>query len=89
MVGALESLEAEANRTADSFEREVTYVMKSSSSESPVMDVVPMLQRSTIALIYRLISHHNVEFGPKFTGKHREKVESSTSGKVFSPSNIE
>ena len=80
--GALESLEVEANRTADAFEREVTYVMRSSSSKSPVMDVVPMLQRSTIALIYRLISHHNVEFGPESTREHKEKVESATSGKV-------
>ena len=42
--------------------------------KSPVMNVVPMLQRSTIALIYRLISHHNVQFGPdaSMIGKKRE-----------------
>ncbi|KAL7537479.1 hypothetical protein ACHAXR_007853 [Thalassiosira sp. AJA248-18] len=71
------SLEMEANRAADSFEREVVCAMERKRREgsnrnnvnvgegkSPVMNVVPMLQRSTIGLIYRLITHHNVEFNP-------------------------
>jgi len=71
-------VEMEANKAADSFEREVSFAINTKSGSSKkgeeeqkcnpeeviVMNVVPMLQRSTIGLIYRLISHHNVEFGP-------------------------
>lgn len=70
-----QSLEMEANRAADSFEREVAFAMQSKKSQnkddndssriSPVMNVVPMLQRSTIGLIYRLITQHNVDFSPE------------------------
>ena len=45
------------------------------------MNVVPMLQRSTIGLIYRLITHSNVEFSPTTardtSRKCREKFEST------------
>jgi len=71
------SLEREANRAADSFEREVARAMERrrgryidencysiEQQKSPVMNVVPMLQRSTIGLIYRIITHHDVEFSP-------------------------
>mmetsp|Transcript_28911 Transcript_28911/g.52861 ORF Transcript_28911/g.52861 Transcript_28911/m.52861 type:complete len:560 (-) Transcript_28911:88-1767(-) len=65
------SLEMEANRAADSFEREVSAVTRGNAKSDdgmerkspPVMNVVPMLQRSTIALVYRLITHRNVDFG--------------------------
>jgi len=72
-------VEMEANKAADSFEREISFAINTQGSSSSkkkgkeeqkgnpeeviVMNVVPMLQRSTIGLIYRLISHHNVEFG--------------------------
>ncbi|KAL9180995.1 hypothetical protein ACHAXT_009800 [Thalassiosira profunda] len=67
------SLEMEANRAADSFEREVAFATAAKSSrkqldgecKGPVMNIVPMLQRSLIALIYRLITHHDVEFSPE------------------------
>ncbi|KAL7554658.1 hypothetical protein ACHAWF_018145 [Thalassiosira exigua] len=71
--GATEKLlEKEINRAADSFEKEVLYAFQSSRiraeergcRRSPVMNVVPMLQRSTIGLVYRLITHHDVEFSP-------------------------
>lgn len=62
-------LEKEINRAADSFEREVTWAKQTMNKEGddkdgPVMNVVTMLQRSTIGLIYRIITHHNVEFSP-------------------------
>mmetsp|Transcript_3109 Transcript_3109/g.6853 ORF Transcript_3109/g.6853 Transcript_3109/m.6853 type:complete len:765 (-) Transcript_3109:54-2348(-) len=87
------SLEMEANRAADYFEREVACAMERNKSQSeskngsakekksPVMDVVPMLQRSTIGLIYRLITRHDVEFSPESVRDEnngcREKEEST------------
>mmetsp|Transcript_30565 Transcript_30565/g.61089 ORF Transcript_30565/g.61089 Transcript_30565/m.61089 type:complete len:804 (-) Transcript_30565:127-2538(-) len=86
-------LEVEANRAADSFEREVQFAKNiynqgnratcndneknRSSDMCPVMNVVPMLQRSTIGLIYRLITHHNVEFSPGFDNN---EIEPSDAG---------
>lgn len=63
-------LEIEANRAADSFEREVTDAMirshRTNGGEeekcTTTMNVVPMLQRSTIGLIYRLITHQDTDF---------------------------
>lgn len=80
-------LEVEANRAADSFEREVQFAKNMynqgnracnendkniSTDICPVMNVVPMLQRSTIGLIYRLITHHNVELSPDFDNNEIE-----------------
>ena len=68
-----ETLEAQANRSADCFEREVKAAtlfgqsVEKVKSERPgrrVIDVVPMLQRSTVGLIYRLITHHEIDFSP-------------------------
>jgi hypothetical protein len=80
-------LEIEANRVAESFTREVENALEISKSrgkdekKTPVMNVVPMLQRSTIGLIYRLITHSNVEFSPTTardtSRKCREKFEST------------
>lgn len=58
-------LEIEANKAADSFEREVLDAMIQShrtGEECTTMNVVPMLQRSTIGLIYRLITHQDTDF---------------------------
>ncbi len=56
-------LEIEANRAADSFEREVSRVAAiQKNGECATMNVVPMLQRSTIGLIYRLITHQDTDF---------------------------
>ena len=61
-------LEIEANKAADSFEREVTEAMIHShrtggeEDACTTMNVVPMLQRSTIGLIYRLITHQDTDF---------------------------
>lgn len=55
-------LEIEANRAADSFDREVT-AASIRNQDYPKMNVVPMLQRSTIGLIYRLITHQDTDFG--------------------------
>ena len=96
-----QSLEMEANRAADSFEREVAYVVSNRSSggesgsentseikKSPVMNIVPMLQRSTVALIYRLITHHNVDFCPDSVKDEETKKDppSPRSGSVTSTS---
>ncbi|KAL3822242.1 hypothetical protein ACHAXA_005875 [Cyclostephanos tholiformis] len=80
-------LEIEANRVADSFIGEVANALEirknsgNGEMENPVMNVVPMLQRSTIGLIYRLITHNNVEFSPTTTTgtsrKCRGKFEST------------
>ncbi len=69
-------LEIEANRVAESFIREVASVSKSRGKDekkTPVMNVVPMLQRSTIGLIYRLITHSNLEFSPTTARDTRKK----------------
>jgi hypothetical protein len=63
-------LEIEANRAADSFEREVSMATAAAAAatrnnengEYVTMNVVPMLQRSTIGLIYRLITHQDTDF---------------------------
>jgi hypothetical protein len=80
-------LEIEANRAADSFIREVANALEIRKSrgkdekKTPVLNVVPMLQRSTIGLIYRLITHNNVDFSSTTTArdtgsKCTERVES-------------
>ncbi len=79
-------LEVEANRAANTFIREVACAMKvgrnrrGSNDEAEKMNcvtvnVVPMLQRSTVGLVYRLITHHNIDFGP-IVGKDMENNES-------------
>lgn len=58
-------LEIEANRAADSFEREVSLAAASRNKENgerATINVVPVLQRSTIGLIYRLITHQDTDF---------------------------
>lgn len=58
-------LEIEANRAADSFEREVSRaaaIQKNENGQYATMNVVPVLQRSTIGLIYRLITHQDTDF---------------------------
>lgn len=67
-----ELLDIESNRVADSFIREVENVIQVvakkrkfiDEEKTPVMNIVPMLQRSTVGLIYRLITHNNIEFSP-------------------------
>lgn len=60
-------LEIEANRAADSFEREVSVAMAAAQNNEngkkcATINVVPVLQRSTIGLIYRLITHQDTDF---------------------------
>jgi hypothetical protein len=71
-------LDMESNRVADSFIREVEngiqiiaakkkqrkLCMNDEEEKIPVMNIVPMLQRSTVGLIYRLITHNNIDFSP-------------------------
>lgn len=98
-------LELEANRAADSFIREVSYEMEVGrfrigdddvvkQTKNPTMNVVPMLQRATVGLIYRLITHHNVEFGPvlkrdlekKPVGKDESITDQTTSSSTSASS---
>jgi len=71
--GSTESLrlELEANRAADSFllnAFEESYRGRSRKSsgngqqEDIAVNIVPLLQKSTIGLIYRLITHHDINF---------------------------
>ena len=58
-------LEIEANRAADAFEREISMAKAAQNRENrdcTTMNIVPMLQRSTIGLIYRLITHQDTDF---------------------------
>ena len=67
-------LDMESNRVADSFIREVENGIQIATKKQrklcmnekkiPVMNIVPMLQRSTVGLIYRLITHNNIDFSP-------------------------
>jgi hypothetical protein len=77
-------LEVEANRAADSFIREAGHAMEikrqirsgndvDDQKKGATMNVVPMLQRSTVGLIYRIITHHDVEFGPIVTSDLENK----------------
>jgi len=70
--GSTESLrlEREANRAADNFllnafEMSCNGNSRKSSNdqqEDRAVNIVPLLQKSTVGLIYRLITHHNVSF---------------------------
>lgn len=100
--GTEESLEMEANRAADSFDREVSFSMgreassgtASRATRGSVINVVPMLQRSTIGLIYRLITHHDIEFSPQSTsdsgmgGTGGEKTSSLSSSPTSSATSL-
>jgi len=64
-------LELEANKAADSFllkAFELSCCKKDRNrdednrQEDKAVNIVPLLQKSTIGLIYRLITHHNVDF---------------------------
>uniref|UniRef100_A0A7S1ZMQ3 Cytochrome P450 n=1 Tax=Trieres chinensis TaxID=1514140 RepID=A0A7S1ZMQ3_TRICV len=59
----IKRLEREANRAADSFIEQIEHAgtNKTGKGRSGKVNVVPMLQRATIGLIYRFITHHNVD----------------------------
>lgn len=93
-------LEVEANKAADTFIREVACAIDigrrrrggnddAKQKKGVTMNVVPILQRSTVGLIYRLITCHNVEFGP-IAGKDVENKVSisdqTCSSQLASPS---
>jgi hypothetical protein len=78
------TLEVETNRAADSFIREAGHAMEikrqirsgndvDDRKKGVTMNVVPMLQRSTVGLIYRMITHHDVEFAPIVTSDLENK----------------
>lgn len=56
-------LEDEANRAADTFLAQVQLLNQDTSSGSIVTNIVPFLQRSTVGLIYRYITHHDPAWG--------------------------
>jgi len=61
-------LEEEANIAADCFISNAT----SNFNNGKALNVVPLLQRATIGLIYRFITHHNVDVGNQ--NKRNEQV---------------
>lgn len=68
-------LELEANKAADSFILKAFEISGKDGQggaddqrEDRAVNIVPLLQKSTIGLIYRLITHHNVNF-------HQHEVE--------------
>ena len=60
---ASKRLELEANRAANTFCSQIVGLQKSQKTDHPTMNVVPLLQRSTVGLIYRYITHHEPEWG--------------------------
>lgn len=56
-------LERESNRAADTFIAQVENLWHDSNNESVITNVVPLLQRSTVGLIYRYITHHEPAWG--------------------------
>jgi hypothetical protein len=55
-------LETEANRAADTFSAQVMALQKSQKKD-PSANVVPLLQRATVGLIYRYITHDDPQWG--------------------------
>ena len=52
-------LEQEANRAADTFLAKVHQFQRFGESDSTTANIVPLLQQSTVGLIYRYITHHD------------------------------
>ncbi|KAL7487885.1 hypothetical protein ACHAW6_013466 [Cyclotella cf. meneghiniana] len=77
-------LAMEVNRAADTFlEGELKIIMKLDREQErrDARDVVPMLQRCTIGLIYRLITHDVVSFNPfqdgEANGESKHHIDAS------------
>ena len=68
----LERLETEANRAADAFIAQVEELNHQDRSTHEAINVVPLLQRSTIGLIYRYITHHEPDWGLDTSGSSLE-----------------
>lgn len=77
-------LENEANRAADVFTELVQNMQNMSCDENAIVctNVVPLLQRSTVELIYRYITHHEPIWGMRSVGigkgDHRRDDDSAT-----------
>ncbi len=69
-------LEREANRAADKF----LWSACDCSKQRREVNIVPLLQRSTIGLIYRFLTHHDIEthFQRNVNGNDDDNVEDST-----------
>jgi len=67
---SITKLELEANRAAESFIFQTTCLRRRTKDRyqyevsDKLWNIVPILQRSTIGLIYRYITHHNVDMYP-------------------------
>lgn len=55
-------LETEANRAADTFCAQVMEMQRTQMKEHPCANVVPLLQRATVGLIYRYITHDDPDW---------------------------
>lgn len=70
-------LEQEANRAADTFIAQVEN-LRHGSDRSVVTNVVPLLQRSTVGLIYRYITHHEPAWGVPAHAADEETFETTS-----------
>lgn len=75
-------LESEANRAANTFCDQIEELKKTQRVENPSTNVVPLLQRSTIGLIYRYITHHDPDWGRP----HRDRHEKTFSANEYNSS---
>ena len=58
-----ERLELEANRAADAFSIQLDRLKDTQGSQKVTTNMVPLLQRATVGLIYRYITHHEPAWG--------------------------
>ena len=78
LLGNIDELECEVNKSADGLLEEI----KSLSESEAAINVVTLLQRCTIGLIYKIITHDHDAFGPN----GGEEKEVSPNNIIRSPS---
>ncbi len=71
-------LEHEANHAADVFIAQVLQQQNSLKSDCVVANVVPLLQRSTVGLIYRYITHHDPSWGDDNSSLDDDTLETTS-----------
>ena len=71
-------LEQEANHAADAFIAQVQQQEHNNADRCVVLNVVPLLQRSTVGLIYRYITHHDPSWAIDPHNVDEAKMETSS-----------
>lgn len=80
-------LEHEANHAADTFIAQVLQRQHSSKLECVFTNIVPLLQRSTVGLIYRYITHHDPSWGVDLSAVDDDTQETTSLSSVDSSTN--